>query len=246
MYPLVHFYLNKQLRAPTPFLALGGIFPDMGRTVGLERQKSHYMGRDFWSWCTSHAPHALDLARAIFYHGSTPGGADYYADEYWPGGEKGWCFQKGALFMPQVAQATRLSPEYIWWKSHNFVEMALELITIKRQPLLSRELLALVLDGPAQAEAARLLSLYTGLDESLLRNAFGRIKESFTIERVTPLILAQNQAQALANHFDIRDASVPRMEALLEEMARSIEPEYDALFSTIRQNMRTVASALPL
>ncbi|MCL2677973.1 MAG: hypothetical protein FWE85_02845 [Clostridiales bacterium] len=241
MFPLIHFYLNKQLRPPTPFLALGGLFPDLGNICGLERQRSHYMGRDFFSWCESRAPHALDLARGVFYHGSTPGGADYYADEFWPGGEKGWCFQKGRPFMAQVARATCLPTDFIWWKSHNFVEMALELITIERQPLLNRELLALVEDEPAQTEAARLLSLYAGLDEAQTRGAFGRIKEIFTIEEVSPTALAQSQARAFERRFNVRNASVPLMAALLEEIAQVIAPEYDGLLSVIGKNMQAHA-----
>ncbi|MCL2817460.1 MAG: hypothetical protein FWD39_03615 [Clostridiales bacterium] len=241
MFPLIHFHLNKQLCAPTPFLALGGLFPDLGSFCGLERQRSHYMGRDFFSWCKTHALHALDLAKGVFYHGSTPGCVDYYADECWPGGEKGWCFQKGLPFMPQVVQATCLPPEFVWWKSHNFVEMALELVINERRPRLRPELLALAEDKAAQGEAAALLSLYAGLDEAVLRGALGRIKEIFTIERVDPPAFAQSQARAFARRFGIHGASVPRMAALIEEIARSIEPECDGLLLAIQQNMRSVA-----
>ena len=119
--------------------------------------------------------------------------------------------------------------------------MALELITAERQPLLNRELLELVKDEAAQAEAASVLSFYTGLDESVLRGALGRIREIFTIEQVTPPALAQSQARAFVRRFGIHDASVPLMAALLEEIALFIEPEYDGLLAAIQQNMRTVA-----
>ena len=63
--------------------------------------------------------------------------------------------------MSQVAKATHLPENLIWWKAHNFVEMSYELITDSDYPQIKDELLAALHDTEAKKTAAKILSAYS-------------------------------------------------------------------------------------
>ena len=93
MFPLVHYFVNRQIYGSVPTLmALGGIFPDLAAGAGMNRDKAHEMGANFHTWCKNNAPEGIPLSIGIASHGINPHGVDYFSDEFWPGYKKGWCF----------------------------------------------------------------------------------------------------------------------------------------------------------
>ncbi len=56
MFPLVHYFVNRQIYGSVPTLmALGGIFPDLAAGAGMNRDKAHEMGANFHTWCKNNA-----------------------------------------------------------------------------------------------------------------------------------------------------------------------------------------------
>jgi hypothetical protein len=73
-----------------------------------------------------------DFARAVITHGITPQGLDYFGDEKYQDCERGYCFDKGRPLVNQTIEACNLPPQMGWWKSHNIVEMGIELLVSVR------------------------------------------------------------------------------------------------------------------
>ena len=227
MFPLVHYFVNRNIYGKVPkMMALGAIWPDLAAGSGFSRDIAHQMGHDFYQWCLENAPEHLDLARGVISHGNNPPCVDYYADEDWPGCEKGWCFAQGAPYMDRVGAATHLPRKLHWWKAHNFVEMSYELIAAGDLPGLSDELLTSLEDEPGKREAARVLAAYTGKSAADIHAMFCKIPQIFAIQDISPEKLAFKQYTAFSIRHDIHDADMPAMAALLEQMSHELSPGY--------------------
>jgi len=223
MFPIVHHRINKALYPDTsPLIILGALYPDMASTSGYNRNEAHTMGDTFAAWCKINAPWGIDLAKGIISHGCNPYGVDYYSDEFWPGGEKGWCFQQGVPWMPEVARTTNLPENLIWWKAHNFVEMSLELIMIDQDNDLNSDILKAVDDHGAVKEVAQLLAAYAGLDESKIEYAYNMVPEVFALEEVSPQYLATRQGRAYRLRHQVYDYDEEQMAELLRLMSISL------------------------
>jgi len=227
MFPIVHYYANLVIYgAVPPLTALGGLFPDLASGVGLGRDDAHQMGAPFHRWCTEEAPQLLPLARGILSHGILPFGVDYYADEYWPGCVKGWCFEQGQPWMERIGAVTHLPPNLLWWKSHNFVEMSYELLTIERCPSIGASLIAALNDQALTETAAAALSRYTGKDQEGICNAFCRAPRLFALEEVSARSLSERQNEAFCRRHHVYDADIAGMSALLTQMQETLRPGY--------------------
>lgn len=231
MFPLVHYFVNSKILKNTSHLTvLGGLFPDLARSVGFDRNEAHIMGADFHAWCPKEA---IALALGIVAHGSKPPAVDYYADEFWPGYKKGWCFMIGEKYMRRVQSATHLPDNLIWWKSHNFVEMACELITEHRDPLLKTKIKAAICDKEAIETAANLLGEYCHIEPKKISQVFSQVPQIFAIDNISALTLAQKQAAAFPRLHGVTDADIPAMAELIELIAQDITPLYDDFFAEV-------------
>ncbi|MCL1873735.1 MAG: hypothetical protein FWF85_06430 [Clostridiales bacterium] len=227
MFPITHYYCAKKIFGrSSSLLILGGLWPDLARGTGVGRNQAHESGKQFWQWCQKQAPDALDLARGIICHGSDPPGLDFYADESWPGGEKGWCFQAGEAWLAQVASATALPEHYVGWKAHNFVEMAFELILIKQEPDLGRDILAAVVDQKAVEQASILLSEFWHLEPKQVADCYAQVNRIFAIDPLDPYNLALKQDLAMRFRNQSQAADIEAMAYLLELIAKDKPEDY--------------------
>ena len=227
MFPITHYYCAKKiLGKSSSLLILGGLWPDLARGTGVGRNQAHESGKEFWRWCQKQAPEALDLARGIICHGSDPPGLDFYADEAWPGGEKGWCFQEGEAWLDQVASATALPERYLGWKAHNFVEMAFELILIKQEPELGRGILAAVTDQKTVRHASLLLGDFWDLEPLQAADCYNQVNRIFAIDPVNPYNLALKQDMAMRLRDQSQEADIEAMALLLEQIAEDNPKKY--------------------
>lgn len=227
MFPLVHYFVNRKIyNNVPPLMAWGALWPDLAAGSGYDRDLAHSMGGKFFRWCEEHEPQALDLARGVISHGYAPNCVDYFADEDWPGCEKGWCFAKGTPYMQRVGAATHLPKKLHWWKSHNFVEMSYELITAQDQPGVNEQLLAALDDEAVKREAARILSAYSNCPADAIYAMFCKVPQIFAIRDISAAKLAYKQSVAFAVRHDIHDADTAAMTALLEQMRDELAEGY--------------------
>ena len=245
MFPLVHYFVNSQIyKNVSPLMALGGVFPDLAAGAGMDRDEAHTFGRAFHAWCQKNAPRSLDLALGIISHGTEPPCVDHYADEYWPGYRKGWCFMQGEKYMDEVARVTHLPENYVWWKSHNVVEISYELLTEEKHPQVRKDLLAAIKDETAIKEASSVISRYSGIPEERFLSVFHRITDFFALETLTPLELAKKQNLAFVNKFNIADADVEGMAKLFCRIRDDMREGYEELMDIIITNTARELAAL--
>lgn len=229
MFPLVHYFVNRKIYdSSSNLMILGGLWPDLASGAHFDRNQAHAMGDKFYTWCQTHAPEGLPLARGILGHGIQPRCVDYYADEQWGNGPKGWCFQIGKKYEQAVGAATGLGPDYAWWKSHNFVELCCEMLTNQRYPELGREITAATKDESAKELAAELLSAYGSCASADVIRMFTLGPEIFELNDLCPINLAEKQKTSIS--FKLRGAKpncdLPAMAALLEQMRDDITEIY--------------------
>lgn len=242
MFPLVHYFVNRQIYGSVPTLmALGGIFPDLAAGAGMNRDKAHQMGEDFHTWCKKNVPKGLPLSIGIASHGINPCGVDYFSDEFWPGYKKGWCFLQGEKYMSQVAKATHLPENLIWWKAHNFVEMSYELITDSDYPQIKDELLAALHDTEAKKTAAKILSEYSGVAAELIVDTFSNAPNIFAIEDISAEKLAFKQDLSYKIRHNIHDADTEAMAELITQMSKELHGGY---YPFIKEVISFTAQAL--
>ena len=224
MFPIVHYYTNKAfIKNGGHFLIWGGLFPDLAANAGINRDDAHQMGDPFYRYCVKNAPYAIPLAKGILGHGIKPFGMDYYADEYWPGGKKGWCFQKGEAWNRKVGLSTSL-PEKLWyWKAHNFIEMSLDLLMYAEYPQLREELLIGLDDGDSLKESSIILGNYLGIENQKIVDALKRAVIVFSLIELSPLDMAKKQAQAFIRRHNVYGSDIYAMAGVLEEISQSLD-----------------------
>ncbi len=240
MFPIVHHYMNLQTQSKVdPFMMLGSLYPDLSSISKIDRDLSHQMGDDFYQWCKQKAPEAKTLAQGVISHGSRPPGIDYYADEYWPGGKKGWCFQKGMPWMAKVAETTHLSSDLIWWKAHNFVEISLELITVAQNPQLPDELVQATANEVTVKETAELLCAYwreKGLETkpAQIIEAYKRAPQLYALDQPDPLHMAQKQYEGFIRRDLTHQADIGAMAELLAIMSLELVEDYNPFMNKLK------------
>lgn len=238
MFPLVHWYFGKRMAAPSSLLALGGTLPDLGGGMGLERNRAHVAGKELYAWCKQEAPELLPAAQGMIVHGVDPKGVDYYADEAWSGGERGWCFQLCEPFVPQVIKACALPEKWGLWKGHNFVEMAMELVVKELEPSLSDELMQASADkGAIDALTAGLKNCFD-LEEPRIRQMLGLLPVIFSIEDTTAQSLAQHYKENLARMYDIQNSDVSAMTELLLEIKETYQKDFTPWATIVEEKVR--------
>lgn len=242
MFPIVHYYVNKHnFGTVPPLMILGGLYPDLASAMGVDRNYAHQMGKAIFEYCQKQEPEALPLALGIISHGINPHCVDYYADEYWPDCEKGWCFEEGKNWLDRIAAVTTLPEEFLWWKSHNFVEIACEILTNTANPNLNNEIIATINDKQTLSYAAKVLSDFTGCDIQKCIEVFQRTPHIFALESVEPFSLATKQAQAFAFRHNVHGCNIMGMADLIKDISEAIKDSYP---SFIKESMNLVKESM--
>ena len=246
MFPLVHHYINTCLNPVLhPYTVYGGLFPDLASGTGYDRNTAHEIGQSFYAWCKNNAPEGLPLARGIICHGNKPAGVDYYADEYWPGKDRGWCFQQGAYWLPKVKNATGLPDEMLWWKSHNFIEIALEYLLIQKYSAINRGLINALEDKNAAKDVSKILSRFTGIEAKSFTAVYQKAAGIFALDPVTPLHLAEKQADAFRLRHNILTADVNAMAELIIAISLDLKDCYEDYLALVEKKVGQALANYP-
>lgn len=245
MFPLVHYFVNKKIyETDAKLMILGGLWPDLAYGAGVSRNLAHEMGGVFFQWCRENAPAQLPLAQGILGHGISPHCVDWYADEQWKDGPKGWCFQQGKKYEQEVGAATNLGPDYAWWKSHNFAEICCEMLTNELHPELGREILSAIQDTEAREMAAQVLSRYHDCPAEKIIYAFEKGSEIFALIDLSPRNLAEKQKISIETrlHRENHHCDIPAMSQLLQRMCDELRGEYQPFMDELLELCRPVMS----
>lgn len=177
MFPITHIWFSERvLGYRNSMTVLGAIFPDIVITKCLDYDHTHNCGWELYDYLTGACSGCGDFARGMITHTVNPKGLDYYGDESYGSGYKGYCFQKGSAVADEVIAACNLPEEFGLWKAHNFIEMGIEINIAESNQQLAGALHEALGDHNAIKTAASGLERYFELDENILANAI----KSFT------------------------------------------------------------------
>ena len=223
----MHHYMGKNIaQASGSVIALAAVLPDLCVNMGLERAFGHTQGEAFYRWTVGHCPEAKEVAFIFATHGVSPQGLDYYSDEYWPGGERGFCFQCAGHYLPQVVTACAIPEKWAQWKGHNLVEMAFEADIVEKAPCLCQEMMAAAEDKAAVNFVAEAFAAFAGIEMKKAAAALEKIPVIFGIDRGTPQELAEKYEIQLRLRHGITTASIPQIAALIQQIR---EEQQDAM-----------------
>ena len=252
MFPIVHTYANKRLalqnklkldQTQIKLYILGGIMPDLAIGMGLSRNYGHQMGKEFYYWCEQNAKDALPFAYGAWLHGTDPAGLDYYSDEHWHGGN-GWCFQKCTPYMNMVEKACHIPKEWALWKGHNFIEMAMELVTCDLEPTIPEELVEARLDHEAVSTADALLHLFAKTESGLPTEMYHKVPAIFALEGTTAHTLAERYKTQLKRMHQIENANASAIAEIIqtikEEEGKNYIPWLDEATDFMQKEIKRV------
>ncbi len=178
MFPITHIWFSNMVLGYTNHLTiLGAIFPDACVSKHLTHDITHKCDWTFFDYIMEEKQELSDFAKAVVTHTILPKGLDYYCDEQYMG-SNGYCFQKAVLIVDDVVDACNLPAEYGLWKAHNFIEMAVELEVIKKNPWASQLFSEALCDEYSIKTLESVIESYFGLIPGSMKNSFKRF-ESF-------------------------------------------------------------------
>lgn len=128
MFPITHIWFSRRvLGYVNNRTVLGAVFPDTVIKCSLTYDQTHNVGWGLYKYFRDHSEEYLDFARAMVTHTVTPKGLDFYGDEEYGSGYKGYCFQKAMAIEKDVIAACNIPDKFGLWKAHNFIEMGIEM-----------------------------------------------------------------------------------------------------------------------
>ncbi|WP_424659528.1 hypothetical protein [Desulfofundulus sp.] len=236
MYPQTHVYFAERVCGKlTDALVLGSIFPDMIAALALGREESHGRGKELLA-ALEHDPQLRDFARGVLTHGVIPEGLDYYGDEKYLDYERGYCFEKGRPLIEETIRACNLPPAMGWWKSHNIVEMGIELLT-GQGAVYGRVLAAAFGNTGLIEKISQCVAPLYGVEPRRLYQRIHNFPYYIEINRLTPRTLAAKyDVQMFYKHRIHID--IERTARLIEAARHMVETDLEEFFKHAEERVR--------
>ncbi|MCF8011191.1 MAG: hypothetical protein K9L17_09790 [Clostridiales bacterium] len=216
--------------------ALGSIFPDTIVSSEVTHKKAHSAGNILIQNNCVFPENMRDFTLGAVTHGNSPPGLDYYGDEHYPGCERGYCFEIGRDFIESTIRACNIPEHMGWWKSHNIVEMGVELYVSSRGPYgeIIREACS---NDELINYLAQVLPNELCPDTSFLKSRIKRFPYYIEVHNVTPKNLAHKyKIQTYSKHGII---IIPEEVArLISAAAEIISNDIEEFFDFVEQKMQ--------
>lgn len=235
MYPQTHvFFAEKVFGFLSPALVLGSIFPDIVAGIYRDRQESHGRGAEMLIRMQEEED-LYDFARGVITHGISPKGLDYYGDEKFLAFERGYCFEKGRPLIEETIRACNLPPRMGWWKSHNIIEMGIELHINKQNH--SRALAAVFANTGLIDKISEHMALFYATKPHYFRHRIHNFSHFIEISHIT--------AESLASRYDVQmftrhrlHIDTARVARLILRAAEIVTDDLDDFFAYAIENVR--------
>ena len=233
MFPLTHLACARAvLGKETTMTALGALFPDYCAFLGIPRNTGHCLSLDLYDFCLQEYPteEALDFVRASLTHGTCLPGIDYYADEVYGGQGRGYCFQKGELIAAKVEKACKLPPSLAYWKAHNVIELAFDVLTVRRDPTVGKNIPAL-LDAVESDFPADFLAAYFRREPAEIYAMYRHVSEHFCFDGTDVALMADKFVGHIEHSFKRGRGDRAATADLILEACALIADDYDGFMS---------------
>jgi len=194
MFPITHIYCVKKLISDTNGQHfLGSVFPDIVITGIMKRTETHYGEIEIVEYFKKY-PDLIGFAKGLFSHNTL----DYYCDED-PTPREGYAFKKSKELISDVQKATGLNDIMSLVRSHNFIELAMDIMLLEENPELLDDL-NLAKKEIENEKLMKSIGEYYKKNAQDIKNA---LKEYFEIIPI-PLDVDCG-AEGLVNVFKIKD-----------------------------------------
>ncbi len=195
MFPITHIWFSgKVLGYMNNMTVLGSVFPDTVIKCSLTYDQTHNVGWGLYKYFMEKDKAYIDFAKAMATHTVNPKGLDFYGDEEYGDGYKGYCFQKAAEIEAEVIEACNIPEKFGLWKAHNFIEMGIEMNIAES----NKEILDIFHKGLTDycllKELSPILDGYFKLEESSVFDCICRFAEIMELKDLSSF--------ALANRYD--------------------------------------------
>lgn len=226
MFPLTHIWFSRRvLGYSNNMTVLGSVFPDTVIKCCLTYDQTHKTGRVFFEYFNKYAEEYLDFARAVVTHTVDPRGLDFYGDEEFGSGYKGYCFQKAAEIEKEVIEACNIPDRFGLWKAHNFIEMGIEM----NMAYSESKLVDIYQSGLSDKGLIHKLSFhidkYFGLKESTAEECFSKFSGYMKLSDLSSLAFAEryNKQMQLKHGISI---DIKRCSSIIEKSRILVQEDY--------------------
>ena len=228
MYPQTHLYFaEKILGKISDEITLGSIFPDFIISKTLDHQFAHQSGPHIYELCRNSGKFN-EFALAVITHGINPNGLDYFGDEKYLNFERGYCFEKGRPFIEETVKACNIPSRMGWWKSHNIIEMGIEL-QINRIKDFGPTIRNALNNIPLLKELDDLLSSITSEKSlSLVQKASFFINHIETGSITANSLATKYNTQMITKHSI--SVNIPQVAVLIDQAALAVTNDLDDFF----------------
>ncbi|HAG11146.1 MAG TPA: hypothetical protein DCK76_07160 [Desulfotomaculum sp.] len=241
MYPQTHvFFAHKLFGFLSDALVLGSIFPDIAAGLYNDRNESHGRGVDMLLFLQE-IGELNEFVMGVITHGIDPKGLDYYGDERFLSYERGYCFEKGRLIVDETIEACNLPASMGWWKSHNIIEMGIELYI--NNSFCSTALESAFANEVMVLEVSKYMSRFYATEPNKFQN---RIQNFFNYIEISKI-----SAESLAARYDMQmytrhriHIDVPRVTGLIFKAVELIADDFNDFFNLALDNVRKSLSEL--
>ena len=191
MFPITHIWFSRRvLGYINNMTVLGSVFPDTVIKCCLTHEQTHNVGWGLYEYLRNNSEEYLDFARAVVTHTVNPKGLDFYGDEEYGDGYKGYCFQKASEIEKEVIAACNIPEKFGLWKAHNFIEMGIEMnITDSEKGLVDIFNKGLS-DKPMVQGLSYHLDKYFGLQDRSVADCFSKFTDFMRSKDLSSLALA--------------------------------------------------------
>lgn len=214
---------------------LGSIFPDTVIKCCLTYDQTHNAGWGLYEYFKNYSEKHLDFARAMVTHTVNPNGLDFYGDEEYGSGYKGYCFQKAVEIEKEVIHACNIPDKFGLWKAHNFIEMGIEMNIADSDDELISVFHKGLTDSCMIDELSRHIDKYFGLKGRTVVDCFHRFTDFMELQELSSMTLAARyNTQMLAKHGIRIDIS--KCSEIIEKSRSIVQEDFDEFidFCTLR------------
>ncbi len=241
MYPQTHvFFAHKLFGFLSDALVMGSIFPDIAAGLYTDRNESHGKGSKMLLFLQE-VGELNEFAMGVITHGIDPKGLDYYGDEKFLSYERGYCFEKGRLIVDETIEACNLPVSMGWWKSHNIIEMGIELFINNSycSTALESAFANDVLVSEISACMARFYTAEPGIFQKRIQNFFNYIE----ITKITAESLAARYDMQMYTRHKIH-IDIPRVTGLIFKAGELIAQDFNDFFNLALDNVKKSLSEM--
>lgn len=220
MFPLVHIYCTKRIvDNASPLLLFGSIFPDIEALGLLGYGTINDSVNEFSAYVKENNSVLSDFGEGLLYH-EEPCGVDRFVH-----GDAGYAFVKGREIVPFVE---KYFPEGALVKSHNYVELAVQILMVGKYPELQDEMIP-VLEASRNVtdKIARIVSDFYSVDYQKTLDAIKLQDELLSTMDFSSLDSAVSWYTGFSNRMRNANYSDEVIKAILEKAIDVIKDDYE-------------------